>query len=320
MKAAIHTKYGPPEVVQIKEIDIPTPKENEVLVRVHASTVNRTDCGFRSASYFVSRFFSGLFRPKQQTLGCDFSGVIEKIGSQVTKFKVGDAIIGFDDKQFGGHAEYLVISEDAAIALKPENVDHVMAAAIPEGAHYALMDIRAAKVKSGDKVMVYGATGAIGSAAVQIMKHLGAEVTAVANSKNVERIKSIGADRVIDYQTEDFTKTDQTFSFIFDAVGKTSFGACKPLLKKKGIYISTELGKGGQNIFLALFTPLFAGKKVLFPIPKATKEDMEFLAGLVANNEFKPIIDSEYPLDEIVEAYRYVETGQKTGNVVLRIV
>lgn len=320
MKAAIHTKYGPPEVVQIKEIDIPTPKEKELLVRVHASTVNRTDCGFRSASYFVSRFFSGLFRPKQQTLGCDFSGVIEKTGSQVTKFKVGEAIIGFNDQQFGGHAEYMTISEDGALALKPENIDHITAAAIPEGAHYALVDIRAAKVKSGDTVMVYGATGAIGSAAVQLMKHLGAEVTAVANSKNVELIKSIGADRVIDYETEDFTKTDQTFSFIFDAVGKTSFGACKPLLKKKGVYISTELGKGGQNIFLALFSPLFRGKKVLFPIPKAKKEDMEFLASLVSTNEFKPIIDSEYPLDEIVEAYRYVETGQKTGNVVLRIV
>lgn len=320
MKAAIHTKYGPPEVVQIKEIDVPKPKEKELLVRVHASTVNRTDCGFRSASYFVSRFFSGLFRPKQQTLGCDFSGVIEKTGSQVTKFKVGEAIIGFNDQQFGGHAEYLVISEDGAIALKPENLDHLTAAAIPEGAHYALVDIRAAKVKSGDNVMVYGATGAIGSAAVQLLKALGAEVIAVANSRNVELIKSIGADRVIDYQSEDFTKTDQTFSFIFDAVGKTSFGKCKPLLKKKGIYVSTELGKGGQNIFLALFTPLFRGRKVLFPIPLAKKKDIEFLADLAASGKLTPLIDSEYSLDEIVEAYRYVEKGQKTGNVVLKIV
>lgn len=319
MKAAVHTKYGPPEVVQIKEIDVPVPKENELLVRVHASTVNRTDCGFRSANYVISRLFSGLFRPKQQTLGCDFSGVIEKIGSSVTKFKVGEAIIGFDDRKFGGHSEYKVVSEDGAIALKPANVDHIIAAAIPEGAHYALVDIRAAKVKAGDKVLVYGATGAIGSSAVQILKHFGAEVTAVVNTKNVHLLQSIGADFVIDYQTEDFTKTNQKFSFIFDAVGKSSFGKCKPLLSKKGIYISTELGKGGQNVFLGLLSPFFFGRKVLFPIPLPKKKDIEFLAQLVEAGAFTPLIDREYPLDQIVEAYRYVESGQKIGNVVLKI-
>lgn len=320
MKAAIHEKYGPPEVVQIKEIAVPTPKDNELLVRVYATTVNRTDSGFRSAEYFVSRFFSGLFRPKQQTLGCEFSGVVEKIGSAVSAYNIGDAIIGFNDKQFGGHAEYLVISENGAIAKKPENVNFDVAAAITEGAHYALVDIRAAKVKAGQHVLVYGATGAIGSAAVQLLKHFGAHVTAVANTKNLELIRSLGADKVIDYQTENFTQTDQKFSFIFDAVGKTSFGKCKPLLEKNGIYISTELGKGGQNVFLALFTPLFGGRKVLFPIPLAKKEDIDFLAQLTESGGFTPVIDREYILDEIVEAYRYAESGQKTGNLVVKMV
>lgn len=319
MKAAIHTKYGPPEVVQIKEIDIPIPKENELLVRVHAATVNRTDCGFRSAEYFISRLFSGLFRPKYTTLGCEFSGVVEKIGSAVSQFKIGDELIAFNDMQFGGHAEYVVIHEKKAIAKKPENVSFEVAAAVLEGSHYALVDIRAAKVRAGQKVLVYGATGAIGSAAVQILKHLGVEVTAVSNTKNMELVKSLGADKVIDYQTQDFTKTNEKYSFIFDAVGKTSFGACKPLLEKKGIYISTELGKGGQNVFLALFTPLFGGRKVKFPIPLPKKEDMVFLAKLAEMGEFKPVIDRTYALSEIVEAYRYVESGQKTGNVVLRI-
>ncbi len=319
MKAAVHTKYGPPEVVQIKEIAVPIPKENELLVKVHAATVNRTDCGFRSAEYFISRLFSGLFRPKQQTLGCEFTGIVEKIGSGVSLFNVGDAIIAFNDMQFGGHAEYAIIQEKKAIAKKPENLSFEVAAAVLEGSHYALVDIRAAKVRAGQKVLVYGATGAIGSAAVQLLKHFGAHVTAVANAKNMELVASLGADKVIDYQTEDFTKTTDKYSFIFDAVGKTSFGACKPLLEKKGSYISTELGKGGQNVFLALVTPLFGGRKVKFPIPLPKKEDMVFLAKMAETGEFKPVIDRTYALSEIVEAYRYVESGQKTGNVVLKI-
>jgi NADPH:quinone reductase-like Zn-dependent oxidoreductase len=320
VRAIVHTKYGPPEVVHLKEIDRPIPKEKEILLKVYASTVNRTDCGFRSANYFVSRFFSGLFRPKYKTLGCEFAGIVEEIGSKVTKFKQGDEIFGFNDQRFGGHAEYMTISEDGAITLKPKNITFDLAAALTEGAHYALVDIRAAKVKTGDKVLVNGATGGIGSAAVQILKHFGADVTAVANTKNIDLVKSLGADRVIDYQKEDFTKIDEKFSFIFDAVGKSSFGKCKPLLTKKGIYISTELGKGGQNIFLALFTPLFRGRKLRFPIPLAKKEDIVFLGELAESGAFKPVIDRVYSLDEIVEAYRYAETGEKTGNLILKIV
>ena len=320
MKAAVYEKYGPPEVVRVKEIPIPQPKKNELLIRVFASTVNRTDCGFRSAEYFISRFFSGLFKPKFSVLGCEFAGVVEETGTEVTKFKKGDRVFGFNDETFGGHAEYLVIDENKALTTIPDSLSYQDAAPITEGSHYSLESIRAAKVKAGDKVMVYGATGAIGSAAVQILKHMGTHVTAVVNTKNVELIKSLGVDVVIDYQTEDFTKTEGGFSFILDAVGKSSFKECRPLLTNKGIYISTELGKNSENIWLALTTPLSGGKKVVFAIPGINQEDVLFLKSLVESGEFKPIIERYYNLDDIVDAYKYVETGQKTGNVIIKIV
>lgn len=299
------------------DIPKPEPKENELLIKVFATTVNRTDCGFRSAEYFVSRFFSGLFKPNDKILGSEFAGVVEAIGNSVTAFKVGDKVFGFNDVTFGGHAEYLAIKETASIATIPEGLSFETAAAITEGGHYALCDIRAAKVKPGDNVMVYGATGAIGSAAVQLLKHFKAQVTAVCNTKNVALVKSLCADTVIDYQTEDFTKTTQQFDFIFDAVGKSSFAQCKPLLKPKGIYISTEPGKNGDNIWKALLTPLTGGKRVLFPLPTISKSDVEFLKQLVENGEFKPVLDKHYSLDQIVEAHRYVESQQKTGNVII---
>lgn len=320
MKAIIYSKYGPPEVAKLTEVTKPIPKENEVLVKVYSSTVNRTDSGFRSAEYFISRFWSGLLRPKNQILGCEFSGVIEEIGKDVKDLKNGDKVFGFNDKTFGGHSEYLTIAETAAIAVKPDNLSFDETAALTEGAHYALVNIRAAKVQHGQSVLVYGATGAIGSAAVQLLKHFGAQVTAVCNTKNVALLKSLGADIVIDYQTQDFTRIENKFEFIFDAVGKSSFGQCKPLLTEKGIYISTELGKNGENIFLALTTPLLRGKKLLFPIPSITKKDVIFLKELAEKSQFMPVIDRKYTLDQIVEAYKYVESGQKTGNVILKIV
>lgn len=319
MKAVIYKKYGPPEVAILSEVDKPIAKDDEVLIKVYATTVNRTDSGFRSAEYFVSRFWSGLLRPKYPVLGCEFAGVIEKIGKDVKSFNVGDRVFGYDDKYFGGHAEYLAIAESSAIALIPGSLSFAEAAPISEGAHYALNNIRAAKVSDGQNVLVYGATGAIGSSAVQLLKHFGAIVTAVCNTKNVGLLKSLGADIVIDYQTQDFTKLETKFQFIFDAVGKSSFGRCKQLLTEKGIYISTELGKNGENIFYALFTPLFGGKRVLFPIPETTKSDIEFLRQLVDEGRYKPVIDRTYNLDEIVDAYKYVESGQKTGNVIIHV-
>ncbi len=320
MKAIVHTTYGPPEVASLQEVPKPFPKDNEILVKVYASTVNRTDAGFRSAEYFISRFWSGLFKPKFQTLGCEFAGVVEDTGELVTTFRKGDKVFGFNDKSFGGHGEYLTIAESAAVTMIPDGLPFTEAAPITEGAHYAMNTIKAAKVEKGQHVMVYGATGAIGSAAVQLLKHFGAIVTAVCNTKNVDLVKSLGADTVVDYQAQDFTKTGTRFQFIFDAVGKSSFNQCKPLLTDKGVYISTELGKNGENVFYALVTPLLGGKRVLFPIPVIDKDEVIFFKGLVESGAFRPVIDRHYTIDQIVEAYKYVESGQKTGNVVLVIV
>lgn len=317
MRAAVHQQYGPPEVARVMEIPTPEPASGEILIKIMAATVNRTDSGFRSAEYVISRFWSGLLKPKQQTLGCEFAGIVSATGPGCSRFKVGDRVFGYNDKKFGGHAEFLTTSENDCLALIPENLDFDNAACLTEGAHYALCDIRAARVEPGQKVMVYGATGAIGSAAVQILKHYGAEVTAVCNTANTSLVKSLGADRVIDYQTEDFSQCGQIFDFIFDAVGKSSYAACKPLLSTKGIYISTELGKRGVNIWLALTTPLFRGKRLLFPLPVITREDVELIGSWAATGIFKPVIDRAYDLSQIAEAYRYVESGQKTGNVIL---
>jgi NADPH:quinone reductase-like Zn-dependent oxidoreductase len=319
MRAIVYTKYGPPEVAQLKEVPKPKPKDNELLIQVHLSTVNRTDSGFRSAEFFISRFWSGLLKPRRQILGCEFSGVVQETGNSVKEFKKGDRVFGFNDKNFGGHGEYLTIAETDALTTVPTNLKFDETAAITEGAHYALVDIRAAKVKPGQSVLVYGATGAIGSAAVQLLKHFGTRVTAVCNTKNVELVGGLGADVVIDYQTQDFTKTENKFDFIFDTVGKSSFGQCKPLLSEKGVFISTELGQNGENILFALTTPLWGGKKLLFPIPSISKGDVIFLKELVEKGEFKPVVDRRYNLDEIVEAYKYVESGEKTGNVLLRV-
>lgn len=319
MKAIVHTRYGPPGVASLIEVAKPEPKEQEVLIKVHASTVNRTDAGFRSAQYFVSRFWSGLFKPKQTILGCEFAGTITVIGSGVTLFKEGEKVFGYNDKTFGGHAEYLTILEKDAVCHMPKNMTFEQSAPLSEGAHYALSFIKAAKVSAGQNVLVYGATGAIGSAAVQLLKHFGAKITAVCNTAHVSLVASLGADVVIDYQTQDFTQCGQHFDFILDAVGKSSFGQCKPLLKEQGIYVSTELGKNGENIFFSLVTSFFKGKKVLFPIPTIGKEVVTFIKDLAENGSFCPVIDRYYNLDQIVEAYTYVETGQKTGNVVVRV-
>ncbi|MBW3467014.1 NAD(P)-dependent alcohol dehydrogenase [Arthrospiribacter ruber] len=319
MKAIVYSNYGPPHVAKLTEVPKPKPKDNEILVKVYASTVNRTDSGFRSAEYFVSRFFSGLFRPKYQILGSEFSGIVEETGKEVTTLKKGDQVFGFNDKTFGGHGEYLTIAETEAVTNMPEKIDFDEAAALTEGGHYALVNIRAAKVVPGQNVLVYGATGAIGSAAVQLLHYFGAKVTAVCNTKNVSLVKSLGADTVIDYQTADFTQNQDKFEFIFDAVGKSSFGQCKPLMTAKGIYISTELGKNGENILLALTTPLRGGKRLLFPLPSISKQDVVFLKSLYEEGHYRPVIDRQYEMEQIVEAYEYVETGQKTGNVILKI-
>jgi NADPH:quinone reductase-like Zn-dependent oxidoreductase len=319
VKAAIYTRYGPPEVVQIREIDRPEASENELLVKVVATTVNRTDCGYRAAKPFILRFFTGLRRPKRRVLGTEFAGEVDAVGSGVTSFAVGDRGFGYLEGPFGAHAEYLTTREDASVATMPANSSFEEAAASTEGSHYALANIRAAKIGSDQDVLVNGGTGAIGSAAVQLLKNLGANVTVVCSTEHVALVEGLGADRVIDYRATDFTKDDETYDVVFDAAGKSSFDRCKRLLKPKGIYLSTELGPFPQNPILALITPLFGGKKVLFPIPKHDQEIVRHIKGLVESGAFKPVIDRRYPLDEIIDAYRYAETGQKIGNLVVNV-
>ena len=319
MKAAVHTRYGPPDVVRVSDVDMPAVKEHDVLVKVHP-TVNRTDCGFRAGKPFIVRFFSGRLKPRATVLGTEFAGVVEAVGSGVTSFSAGDRVFGFSEGRFGAHAEYLVMRDDGALAAMPANATFEQAAPSTEGSHYALSYIRAAKIRSGQHVLINGATGAIGSAAVQLVKNLGATMTAVCGTPHVELVTALGADRVIDNTAEDFTKDEQTYDVVFDAVGKSSFGGCNRLLQPHGIYLSSDLGPLSQNPFLALITPLFGGKKVMFPIPpKHDQQGVRHFRELIESGTFTPVIDRRYRLDQIVEAYRYVETGQKVGNVVISV-
>jgi NADPH:quinone reductase-like Zn-dependent oxidoreductase len=319
MKAAVNTSYGPPDVVRISEVAKPTAKDNEILVKVHATTVNRTDCGFRSAKPFIVRFFTGLVRPRVTILGNEFAGDVEAVGGGVTSFRVGDRVFGFSGATFGAHAEYLAIPEDGLLATMPANATYEEAAPGTEGSHYALSLIRAAKIRRGHDVLVNGATGAIGSAAVQLLKHLGAGVTATCGTEHVELVRGLGADRVIDYTAEDFTRDERRYDMVLDAVGKSSFGRCRRLLKPRGIYLSTDLGPLSQNPILALTTPLFRGRKAMFPLPANDPGMARYFKGLIESGAFKPLIDRRYSLDRIVDAYTYVETGQKIGNVVITV-
>jgi NADPH:quinone reductase-like Zn-dependent oxidoreductase len=322
MRAAVHTKYGPPEVLRVADVPKPRTRDDEIRIQVHCTTVNRTDAGFLRGKPFVTRFFSGVVRPRHPTLGCEFAGEVEAVGAAVTRFAVGDRVFGFDDARWGGQAEYKVIAGDKAVAKIPAGISYEQAAASTEGAHYALVYIRATKIARGDRVLVHGATGAIGSAAVQLMKHVGAHVIATSDTRNLALVASLGADQVIDRQQQDFTRCGQRFRVVFDSVGKSSFGACKPLLEERGIYISTELGPMGQNPLYGLASPVFArfgARRIMFPIPTCNRQDIEYLAQRLEDGGFKPVIDRTYSLDDVVEAFHYVETGQKTGNVVIRV-
>jgi len=319
MKAVICTKYGLPDVLKLREVEKPTPKDNEVLIKIHATTVNRTDCATLRAEPFFARLFTGIFKPKNPILGTEFAGKIEAVGKNVSSFKVGDKVFGFDDKGSGSHAQYMTIGEDKALTIIAKDITYEQAAASTEGAHYAYNFINKVNLKKGQKVLVNGATGGIGSAAVQFLKYFGANITAVCNTKDFELVKSLGADKVIDYTEEDFTKDNQQYNYIFDTVGKSSFGKCKPLLQPGGVYISSELGFMAQNIFFALITPIIGNKKVIFPLPTDCKGSILFIKKLIEKGKFKTVIDRKYPLEQIVEAYRYVEKGQKTGNVVITV-
>ena len=319
MKAAVRTAYGPPESVRITEIATPEPGPGEVLVRVRASAVNRTDVGYRAGTPRIIRPFAGLRHPKFQVLGTEFAGTVEAVGEEVMSFAPGDRVCGYNEKTFGAHAEYMTIAADGSITTIPGDLGFEEAATSFEGSHYALANLLAGEVGAGTDLLVYGATGAIGSAALQLAKGLGARVTAVCGTEHVAMAEGLGADRVIYYQTEDFTSHGTTYDVVFDAVGKSSFAACKPLLRPNGLFLATDLGPFPWNPLLALTTRFGRGPRVKFPLPTDNQEIVRYLRDRVEAAEFRPVIDRTYPLDHIVEAYRYVETGQKVGNVVISI-
>ncbi|WP_330290680.1 NAD(P)-dependent alcohol dehydrogenase [Streptomyces sp. NBC_00576] len=320
MKAAVHNRYGSPDVVRVVEVDKPPVGDQDVLVRVHATTVNRTDCAYRAARPFFMRLLTGLTRPRRTVLGTEYAGAVEAVGGGVASFSVGDRVFGYNEGAFGTHAEYLAVPHDGPIATVPAGVTFEEAAPGTEGAHYALAFITKSGVGAGHDVLVYGATGGIGSAAVQLLKQRGATVTAVCDGAHVELVKGLGADRVVDRTAQDFTRDEQRYDAVFDAVGKSTFGQCRRLLKPGGAYLSSELGPGGQNLLLPLVTPLFRGRKVKFPFPTQDQAMVRYFGELMEAGEFRPVVDRRYPLEEIADAYRYVETGQKVGNVVITVV
>ncbi len=299
---------------------MPRINEDEILIKIYATTVNRTDCGFRSAQYFITRFITGIFKPKNPIAGSEFAGRVVEIGENVKNFKSGDKVFGFEDVRVGAHAEYKAQTANGSVAKIPKGFSYEEVAPAGEGATYALSYIKSAQITKHQTVLVYGASGAIGSAAVQILKSIGAEVTAVCGTKNIKIVKNLGADEVIDYQKQDFTQINYKFDLVFDAVGKSSYGECRKLLKPTGKYCSSELGPKLQNPILALWFLIIGSRRVMFPIPKINQETMQHIAKLLDSGDYKPLIDKIYKFDEIVEATKYVETEQKTGNVVVKIV
>jgi NADPH:quinone reductase-like Zn-dependent oxidoreductase len=317
MRAVVHDRYGPPDVLRLEEVERPVPEEDQVLVKVHATTVNRTDCGLRSAEYFISRFVTGLRRPKRKILGMELAGEVEAVGAAVSEFEVGDHVFGVTG--FGAHAEFVCMRESAPLAHKPTGMRFEEAAAVCDGASLALACLRKADLRKGRSILVYGASGSVGTAGVQLAGYFGADVTAVCNTKNLELVASLGADEVADYTQEDFTKNGKTYDVIFDAVGKHSFRRCRASLKPGGTYVSTDPGYLWHVPILALLTRRIGDKRVKLGITKYAKEDVLFLKELIEAGNYRAVIDRRYPLEQVVEATRYVETGQKTGNVVLTV-
>jgi NADPH:quinone reductase-like Zn-dependent oxidoreductase len=324
MRAVVFDKYGPPDVLRLEDVDPPVPKEDEVLVKIRATTVNRSDVHIRDANRssglamtLLSRLVSGLRRPRQRILGSEFAGEVEAVAPAVTEFAVGDHVFGTSGLRFGAHAEFMCMRQSARIAHMPAGMSFEEAAPICDGALNALMCLKQADLRKGRRILIYGASGAIGTAGVQLARYFGADVTAVCSTKNLELVRSLGADRVIDYTKEDFTKNGQTYDVIFDAVGKHSFKRCRGSLEPGGLYLPTD---GPVNILLALMPSRKGAKRVVFQLPpRQPKKDVLFLKELIEAGKFRPVIDRCYPLEDVIEATRYVETQHKTGNVVLTV-
>jgi NADPH:quinone reductase-like Zn-dependent oxidoreductase len=327
MRAVVYDRYGAPEVLRLEDVGRPVPKEDEVLVRIHATTVNRTDCAIRSGDSLVTRLgysyvttgspFKALLRPKTRILGTELAGEVAAIGAAVREFAIGDRVFGVNAGKFGAHAEFICVRESAPLAQMPAGMTFEEAAAICDGAILALGCLRRAGLRQGQRILIYGASGSIGTAGVQLAKCFDADVTAVCNTKNVEIARSLGADRVIDYVQEDFTRNGETYDVVFDAVGKQSFRRCSRSLRRDGIYLATD---GWENMFWAVWTARIGDKRVVFDIPpRYRKKDILFLKELIEAGKYRAVIDRRYPLEDVIEATRYVETEQKAGNVVLTV-
>lgn len=319
MKAAIRRSYGRPEVIRVETTKRQVPKDNELLIRVHATTVNRTDCANLTGKPLIMHLMLGLLKPRKIIMGTDFAGQIVEVGKNINTFQVNQRVFGFTDMGLESQAEYMVLEPKNNVLIIPAHLDYKQAAASLEGAHYAYTFTHKVSIQPGQRVLINGATGAIGSALLQFVRTFDVHVTATCDTKNSSLIQSLGADKIYDYTREDFTQDDEKYDFIFDAVGKSTFGKCKHLLKKKGIYCSSELGPYSQNIFLALLTPFLGGKKVIFPIPYSLSQTLPYIKSMLEKGIFNPVIDREYPLDAIANAYDYVLSGKKTGNVIINL-
>lgn len=324
MKAIVHTKYGPPEELQLKQVEKPIPGDNEVLIKIHATTVTTSDCNVRNFTFvpksfkFVARIMFGFKKPKINILGIDLAGEIEAVGKDVKLFKKGDKVFGSPGTKFGGHAGYSCVPENGALAIKPPDMSWEEAAAISLAGNTALFFIRdLAKIQSGQKILIHGASGAIGTYAVQLARYYGAEVTGVCSATNAEMVKSLGAYKVIDYTTEDFTKSEERYDFVFDVVGKTTFSQCKGILKPKGIYLENMLEL--KDILRMMWTSITGGKKIKGGVSKENSENLNFLKELIQSGKLKPVIDRIFPLEKTAEAFQYVEQGHKKGNVIITI-
>jgi NADPH:quinone reductase-like Zn-dependent oxidoreductase len=320
MKAIVCPKYGSPDVLQLQEVKIPTPKDNEVRIRLYAAVVTPADCAFRKADPFMVRFMYGLRGPKHPILGVELAGEIDSVGKNVKLFKIGDQVFGVSPNSFGTHAEYMCLPENKTVSIKPSNATYEESAGVCDGALTALIFLRDnAKLQHGQKILINGASGSVGAYAVQLAKYYGAVVTGVCGATNLELVKSLGADKVIDYTKEDFTLGGQTYDVIFDAVGKSSFSRCKSSLKQKGVYLSTTPDLG--IMLQMLWTSKMGSKKAMFTAAglKQSKENLVFLKELFEAGKIKSVIDRCYPLEQTAEAHRYVETGHKKGNVVIKI-
>jgi NADPH:quinone reductase-like Zn-dependent oxidoreductase len=330
MKAIVFTEYGPPEVLQLKEIEKPTPKDNEVLVKIYATPVNFGDITVRNFRKITPRKFSmpllfwlpsriilGVRKPKRTILGSEFAGEIEAIGKDVKLFSKGDQVFGYRSMNLGANAEYLRMPEDGLVTIKPANMTYEEAAAVPYGALTALNLLREVNIQSGQKVLINGASGSIGSAAVQLAKYYGAEVTGVCGTPRLELVKSLGADKVIDYTKEDFTQSSENYDLIFDILGKSSFSRCKTSLKKNGCYLLASFKM--KQLFQMLWTKIKGSKKVICALSNEKTEDLFFIKELIEAGKIKSVIDKRYPLEQTAEAHRYVENGHKKGNVVITV-